>query len=45
MHKVSGILNKIFYSFNLFRRPALHVLSALPIPPPRHARGLGHANT
>jgi hypothetical protein len=67
-------IHLIFYDFNLFCRPALHVLSALPIPPldmlgglalptrrspnlrvqifylvlcsppPRHARGLGHAN-
>jgi hypothetical protein len=42
MHKVSAsfFLLNYFYGFNLFRRPALHVFSALPIPPPRHARGL-----
>jgi hypothetical protein len=46
MHKLSAsfFLN-YFYGFNLFRRSALHVFSALLIPPPRHARGLGNANT
>jgi hypothetical protein len=38
------VLIKYFYSFNLIHRPVLHTLSALPITPTRHARGLGNAN-
>jgi hypothetical protein len=39
------LVKYIFYGFNLFCRPILYALSALPIPHPRHARGLGLDNT